>query len=60
MIINSIAATTSETGLAVYVQLDQRDYPKGIEVTDRELATVNLQGDRFHPEWKYISAPSTH
>jgi len=33
VIINSIAATTSESGLEVYAQLDQRDYPKGIEVS---------------------------
>lgn len=58
MIINSIAATTSESGLEVYAQLDQRDYPKGIEVSDAELAAVNLVGDQFHPEWNYTITPS--
>jgi transposase len=57
VIINSIAATTSDTGLEVYAQLDTRDYPKGIEVPDAELATVNLEGDRFHPEWNYTIKP---
>jgi hypothetical protein len=53
VIINSIAATTSDTGLEVFAQLDTRDYPKGIEVPDAELAAVNLEGNRFHPEWNY-------
>ncbi len=57
VIINSIAATTSQTGLEVYAQLDTRDYPKGIEVSDTELAAVNLQGDQFHPEWNYTIKP---
>jgi transposase len=58
VIINSIAQTTSETGLEVYAQLDERDYPKGIEVTNAELATVNITTDEFHPEWNYAIAPS--
>ena len=58
VIINSIAATTSESGLEVYAQLDHRDYPKGIEVSDTELAAVNLGGDAFHPEWNYTITPS--
>ena len=57
MIINSIAATTSDTGLAVYAQLDTREYPKGIEVSDAELAAVNIHGDDFHPEWNYTIKP---
>jgi transposase len=60
VIINSIAATTSDTGLEVYAQLDERDYPKGIEVTDAELAAVNLERDEFHPEWNYTIKPSHH
>ena len=41
VIINSIAATTTSTGLKVYARLDQRDYPKKVEVTDAQLAAVN-------------------
>ena len=58
VIINSIAATTTSSGLEVYAQLDDRDYPKGIEVPDAELAAVNLAGDEFHPEWNYTIRPS--
>jgi len=56
--IDLIAATTTRTGLEVYAHLDENAYPKGIEVTDRQLATVNLHGDEFHPEWNYLIKPS--
>ncbi len=56
MIINLIAATTTTTGLTVYARLDERDYPK-IEVSDAELAAVNLTRDEFHPEWNYTITP---
>lgn len=60
VIINSIAATTTRAGLKVYAQLDERDYPQGIEVTDAQLAAVNLHRDDFHGEWNYTIKPSTH
>ena len=59
VIINLIGATTTRTGLEVYAQLDERSYPKGITVTDDELAAVNLAGDAFHPEWNYLIKPRT-
>jgi transposase len=59
VVINSIAATTTTSGLKVYARLDQRDYPKKVEVADEELAAVNLTPDPFHPEWNYSIAPNT-
>jgi transposase len=58
VIINSIAATTTTAGLKVFARLDQRDYPKKVEVADQELAAVNLTRDPFHPEWNYTISPS--
>lgn len=58
VIINLIAGTTTRTGLEVYAQLDERNYPKGIKVTDTELNAVNLIGHDFHPEWNYTINPS--
>ncbi len=58
VIINSIAATTTSTGLDVYARLDNNEYPK-VEVTDTQLATVNITRDQFHPEWNYTIKPST-
>ncbi|MDX6646521.1 MAG: hypothetical protein QOK40_2248 [Miltoncostaeaceae bacterium] len=56
-IISLIAATTTRTGLSVHARLDERSYPKGIKVTDAQLAAVNLHGDAFHPEWNYSIKP---
>ncbi len=57
-VIDLIAATTTRTGLEVHARLDESAYPKGIKVSDAELAAVNLQGHQFHPEWNYSIKPS--
>jgi hypothetical protein len=54
VIVNLIAATTSRTGLAVYAQLDERDYPDKVKVPDAELQAVDLTGHVFHPDWNYL------
>jgi hypothetical protein len=56
-VINLIAATTTSTGLAVYARLDDGTYPDKIRVSDREIHTVNVHGDPFHPEWNYTINP---
>jgi Rhodopirellula transposase DDE domain len=57
VIIDLIAATTTSTGLTVYARLDENDYPKGIKVTAKQLAAVNLTRHAFHGEWNYTIAP---
>jgi hypothetical protein len=59
VIINLIAATTTSTGLEVYARLDENEYPK-VEVTNAELAAVNLTQDPFHGEWNYSISPSSN
>jgi hypothetical protein len=56
-VVELIAATTTGTGLTVRCELDTRAYPKGIKVTDAEMATLNIKGDAFHPEWNYTISP---
>jgi len=58
VIINLIAATSTRTGLKVYARLDERAYPKKLVVTDKQLAAVNHQGHKFHPEWNYTISPT--
>lgn len=53
VIVNLIAATTTRQGLRIRCELDERSYPKGREVTDAELASVNLRRDSFHGDWNY-------
>lgn len=57
VIINMIASTTTSTGLRVYARLDDQDYPK-VDVTDEQLAAVNITREQFHPEWNYSINPS--
>ena len=59
VIINLIAATTTSAGLDVYARLDENEYPK-IEVSDAELAAVNLTRDTSHGEWNYSINPSNN
>jgi hypothetical protein len=58
VIVDLIAATTTETGLKVYCELDANSYPKGILVSDDEMASLNIQRADFHGEWNYTIAPS--
>jgi len=56
-VVELIAATTTRTGLKVRCELDTRTYPKGIKVSDEEMAGLNIEGDAFHPEWNYTVSP---
>lgn len=59
VIVNLIAATTTTTGLKVHSEVDTRTYPKGVKVSDKEVAQLNLQRDEFHGEWNYEIHPKT-
>jgi len=56
-VVELIANTTTKTGLTVRCELDTNTYPKGIKVSDEEMATLNLKGDDFHPDWNYTISP---
>ncbi len=58
VIINLIAGTSTNMGLKIYAQLDDRTYEKGVEVSDEQLAAVNITRDAFHGEWNYSVNPS--
>ena len=53
-----IGATTTRPGLTVGAELDQRNYPLGVKVSDRELAAVPLQRRGWHGEWNDTVLPS--
>jgi hypothetical protein len=58
VIINLIAATTTQTGLKIQAELDAGCYPTGVKVSDEALATVALQPDEFHGDWNYRITPT--
>jgi transposase len=59
MILQLIAATTTEAGLTVQCQLDTQTYPTGRKVSDEEMATLSIWPDTFHGEWNYTIRPRT-
>jgi hypothetical protein len=57
VIVDLISATTTKAGLTVRCELDTNAYPKGIVVSDREMAALNIARDAFHGEWNYTMLP---
>src|SRR5580658_444818 len=57
VIFNLIAATTTKTGLQVRAEIDPGKYPKGVKVSDKEIAAIRLERDEFHGEWNYTIIP---
>jgi hypothetical protein len=58
VIVQLIGATTTETGLGVCCEIDANLYPKGVQVTDDEMQTINITRADFHGEWNYTIAPN--
>jgi len=52
-IVQLISATTTDTGLKVRAELDENKYPKGVKVSDLQMAAVNLTRHPFHGDWNY-------
>lgn len=57
VVVNLIGNTTTTAGLRIQAQLDDRDYPAGVKVSDQELAALSLERDEFHGEWNYRLKP---
>jgi hypothetical protein len=57
VIVDLIAATTTQTGLKIQCELDWNTYPKGIKVSDEEMKKVKIIRDPFHGEWNYTIVP---
>ena len=56
-IVELIAGTTTATGLKVRAELDENKYPKGVKVSDFQMAAVNLTRHSFHGDWNYAVSP---
>lgn len=57
-IIQLIAATTTDAGLEVRAELDENKYPKGVKISDAQIAAVNLARHSFHGDWNYTISPT--
>jgi len=59
-IVQLIAATTTDTGLRVRAEIDERKYPKAVKVSDAQLAAINISPHIFHGDWNYTIQPNQH
>lgn len=57
VVINLIGNTTTDKGLTIDAELDENIYEKGIKISDKHLAEVNLEKDEFHGNWNYCIKP---
>jgi hypothetical protein len=57
VIVNTIAATTTRTGLRVHAGLDPGSYPGGIKVSDEQMAALPLDRHDWHGDWNYTLRP---
>lgn len=57
VIVDSIAATTTRTGLTVHAELDTDTYPIGVKIPNAQMKTLHDTGSLhrhdWHPEWNY-------
>jgi Rhodopirellula transposase DDE domain len=61
VIVETIAATTTKTGLTVQAALDTGTYQKGIKISDKEMKALEQRSIRrhaFHGEWNYALLPA--
>jgi hypothetical protein len=57
VVVNSIAATTTRTGLTVRAELDPGSYPAGEKVSDAEMDALPLTRHDWHGDWNYALRP---
>ena len=53
VVVNTIAATTTRTGLRVHAELDTGTYPLGVKISDEQLAALPLTAHDWHGDWNY-------
>lgn len=51
--IELILATSTTAGLTIQAAYDPNPYPRGIKITDAQLAAVPLRRHEWHGKWKY-------
>ena len=57
VIVNTIAAATTRTGLQVRAELDPGRYDTGIKISDEQLAALPLTRHDWHGDWNYTLHP---
>jgi len=63
VIVNTIAATRTRSGLSVHAELDTAHYPTGVKIPDQQMKALEDGGTLlrhdWHPDWNYTLNPRT-
>ena len=57
VVVNLIANTTTAKGLKVKAKVDKKTYNKGIKISNKEMAKLNIERSVFRGEWNYTILP---
>jgi len=57
VIINLIGSTMTKTGLKVYAELDEGEYPLAVQVSDEEMKKVKIRRHELNSKWNYTISP---
>jgi hypothetical protein len=60
VIVQSIAATTTRTGLRVHAELDTTAYETGVRIGDGQMEALPLTRHAWHGDWNYTLRPEEH
>jgi hypothetical protein len=60
VIVATIAATTTRTGLRVHAELDTGTYGTGVKVSDRQMDALPLTRHDWHGDWNYTLGPQAY
>src|SRR5271170_7749514 len=60
VIVQTIAATTTRTGLRVHAELDTSAYDTGIQISDRQMDALPLDRHAWHGDWNYTLRPQEY
>lgn len=58
-VLNLISGTKTRTGLRIKAKLDRKRYETGVEITEEQMRSINLQPHTVHPQWNYTIAPGS-
>jgi hypothetical protein len=60
VIVQTIAATTTRTGLRVHAQLDTDTYDTGVRISDRQHEALPVTRHDWHGDWNYTLRPEAY
>jgi hypothetical protein len=60
VIVQTIAATTTATGLRVHAELDTSTYGTGVQISDAQMDALPLTLHGWHGDWNYTLHPEAY